>query len=313
MSVVRIATRASALALAQARSVAADLSRRLGLETELVRVQTTGDRTLGSLAKLGGKGLFVKEIEEALLTERADLAVHSAKDLPARLAPGLVLAAIPEREDPRDALVVRGEARCLDALPAGARVGTGSLRRAAQLLSLRPDLQVLPLRGNVDTRLRKLDAGEFDALVLACAGLVRLSLPDRIAERIPTTRLLPAVGQGALALQTRKDDPRAEQLAALEDVTAARVLAAERAFLDELDGDCNVPLAALAEVEADARIRVRGLVADPDGGRVLRSEAVGPVDEPEAPGRDAARHILEAGGGAILAALREGTAGAGEA
>jgi hydroxymethylbilane synthase len=304
MSVVRIATRRSPLALAQARLVAARVEERLRAKTELVPLETSGDRLRGALAARGGKGLFVKEIEEALLAGRADLAVHSAKDLPARSAQGLAIAAVPEREDPRDALVCRLEGGSLLDLPRRARVGTGSPRRSAQLLALRPDLQVVALRGNVETRLRKLEAEGLEALVLACAGLARLGLAGRIAERIPPEVMLPAVGQGALALQTRAGDPLAAELAVLADPGATAAFAAERAFLVRLEGDCNVPLAALAEASGAGRLRLRGLVAAPDGSRIARGEGEAPLAEASRAGALAAERVLDAGGAGILERLR---------
>ncbi len=314
MKRVRIATRGSALALAQSGVVARAVAEALGCETELVPIVTSGDRLADTpLARVGGKGLFVKEIEEALLDGRADLAVHSAKDLPAATAPGLVLAAFPVRGDPRDALVARelgaqllalpGGARLL-ALPRGARVGTGSARRSSQLLALRPDLVIVPLRGNVDTRLRRLFERELDAILLACAGLDRLGRGEAIHERIDPDVLLPAVGQGTLALQARVGDALAEQLRALDDGLTRARLAAERAFLAALEGDCNVPLAAYAEPLAGARLRLRALVASPDGRSVVRSEQSGLVSEAEALGRRAGSEVLANGGAEILARLR---------
>ena len=202
MSRLRIATRGSRLALAQSRAVARRIEERLGVESELVEVRTSGDRMQNvSLAKIGGKGLFTKEIEEALLGGRADIAIHSAKDLPVAIPPGLILAAFPERADPRDALIGRGPDTSLEALPRGARVGTGSVRRASQLLAVRPDLEIVPLRGNVETRLRKLEEEDLHVVILACAGLDRLGLGDRIHERLSPNLLLPSVGQGTLAIQ----------------------------------------------------------------------------------------------------------------
>jgi hydroxymethylbilane synthase len=255
---------------------------------------------------VGGKGLFVKELEEALLARRADLAVHSAKDLPARLPHGLVLAAFPERADPRDALVANGRFAALAALPSGARVGTGSARRAALLRALRPDLDVAPLRGNVTTRLERLDAGAFDAVVLACAGLDRLGLGGRVDERIDPGVLLPAVGQGILAIEARAGEPLAQDLGALGDPDAARAIAAERSFLARLQGDCNVPLAAFAEPLAPARLRLRGLVASPDGRRIVRGESEAEAGEPTALGSELAEKLLAQGAGEILSALRSG-------
>jgi hydroxymethylbilane synthase len=302
---IRIATRGSALALAQSGAVARALEAALGCETELVPLVTSGDRLAeASLAAVGGKGLFVKEIEEALLDRRADLAVHSAKDLPAQVHAGLALAAFPPRADARDALVSRAAGAKLLALPRGARVGTGSARRASQLRALRPDLEVVPLRGNVDTRLRRLVERELDAVLLACAGLERLQVSDVIQERIDPALVLPAVGQGTLALQTRAGDALEQAVRALDDATTRACLAAERAFLVALEGDCNVPLAALAEPSADGRLRLRGLVASPDGKALVRSEQWAEVAQAELAGRRAADDVRAGGGDAILAALR---------
>jgi hydroxymethylbilane synthase len=303
VSLVRIATRGSELALAQARAMAARVERALGVRSELVIVQTSGDRLQERpLQALGGKGLFVKEIEEALLERRADLAVHSAKDLPAATPPGLALVAWPERADPSDALVCRKRGGRLEALSRGARVGTGSVRRAAQLRALRPDLEVVPLRGNVPTRLRKLDELGLDAVLLASAGLLRLGLAERIDERLDPARFLPALAQGILALETRADDPLARELAALDDPEAACAAAAERSFLRRLEGDCAVPLAGLA-VREGGGVRMRGLVASLDGRRLARGEAVGAA--PAEVGAAAAEAALRHGGAAILAELRQ--------
>jgi len=302
---VRIATRGSALALAQSGAIARALASALGCETELVSITTSGDRLADAkLATVGGKGLFVKEIEEALLDGRADLAVHSAKDLPAGVTAGLVLAAFPPRADARDALVGRAPGATLRGLPRGARVGTGSARRTSQLLALRPDLELVPLRGNVDTRLRRLHERELDALVLACAGLERLGRADAIHERIDPGTLLPAVGQGVLALQTRAGDALERELRVLDDAAARSCLAAERAFLTALEGDCNVPLAAYAEPRSGGRLRLRALVASPDGRALVRSEQEGGAPDAAALGRRAADEVLANGGDAILARLR---------
>jgi hydroxymethylbilane synthase len=305
MATLRIATRASALALAQSRLVAGALERALAVRVELVPIRTTGDRVQHTpLAAIGGKGLFVKELEEALLAGKADLAVHSAKDLPATLAAGTVLAAFPERVDPRDALLGAQRGVRLAALPRGARVGTGSLRRRAQLLAARPDLEIVPLRGNVDTRLRKLEQEGLAAIVLACAGLERLGLAERIDERIDPATLLPAVGQGTLALQARSGEALAVDLLALDHAPTRAATLAERAFLERLAGDCNVPLAAHARPLAD-EVRLAGLLASPDGRRVLRAEARAPGGNPAEAGRRAAEAILEQGGGEILAELAQ--------
>jgi hydroxymethylbilane synthase len=303
VTALRIATRGSALALAQARWVAARIETELSQPTELLPIKTSGDRLQGiSLAEVGGKGLFVKEIEEAVLAGRADLAVHSAKDLPAAIAAGLALVAWPQREDPRDALVARERGARLKTLRPGARLGTGSVRRGAQLRALRPDLEVVPLRGNVTTRLQKLETEGLDAVVLACAGLVRLGLADRIDERISPEVVLPAVAQGTLAVEARADSALGRTLAALSDANAERSALAERAFLVRLQGDCNVPLAAFAEAIPGGLLRVRGLVSSTDGRTIVRGEARGA--DAVATGEAAAQQILAKGGDRVLAQLR---------
>lgn len=305
MRPVRIATRGSDLALTQSRVVAAAIRAKLGRPAELVVVTTSGDRIQDRpLASIGGKGLFVKEIQEALLEGRADVAVHSAKDLPARTPFELELVAFPPREDPRDALLTRPRGGRLESLPAGARVGTGSTRRTAQLRALRPDLEVVPLRGNVPTRIRRLEAGELDAVVLACAGLARLGLAARIDERIPAGRLLPAVGQGTLALEARRGDALGRELRALDDPDSATAARAERAFQARLGGDCTVPLACLAELGTPGRLRLRGFLGAPDGSRAIRAEREAPVADAERAGRELAEEILGRGGEAILRDLR---------
>jgi len=301
---VRIATRGSELALAQARYVEGRVREELGLDVELVIVKTSGDRLQEvSLSKLGGKGLFVKEIEEALLEGRADAAVHSAKDLPASLADGLALVAFPQREDPRDALVARTRGACVAELREGARVGTGSARRSAQLLAARPDLTIVPLRGNVPTRLAKLEREPLDAIVLACAGLDRLRRSAVISERIATDVLLPAVCQGTLAIETRADDEYATVLAAPDDSHVAVPAAAERAFLARLGGDCTTPMAVFAEWRSGA-LRVRGLLASARGEELLRAEQVGPGERAESLGRDVAESLLTQGGDVLLQAAQ---------
>ena len=301
-----IGTRGSPLAVAQSEWVAGALRGAAGgCAVRLQQIRTTGDRLAGMpLAEVGGKGLFVKEIEEALLAGRVDLAVHSLKDVPAELPAGLVLAAFPEREDPRDVLVSRTGAG-LDALPEGAVVGTGSLRRQAQLLDGRPDLKVVPIRGNVDTRLRKLDAGEMDAIVLAAAGLRRLGLMGRVTEFLATDRLIPAIGQGALALEVRERDLAGEPGAAartLDHGPTRAAVSAERAFLRRLGGDCKTPVAAHAEI-AGGRIALRAALASPDGTRVVRGQAAARLSDAEDLGRTLAEEILARGGRAILDAL----------
>jgi len=302
-----IGTRGSALALAQAEGVAAALRRaRPGITVRLERIRTAGDRLADApLGPAGGKGLFVKEIEEALLAGRVDLAVHSLKDLPADLPLGLALAAFPSREDPRDVLVARGGGS-LEALPEGAAVGTGSLRRQAQLLQLRPDLKVVPIRGNVDTRLRKLDAGEVEAILLAAAGLRRLGLEARITEYLPPDRMVPAIGQGALAIEVRERDlggALGEAVRALDHAETRAAVAAERAFLRALGGDCKTPVAAHATLAA-GRITLRGVVASWDGRQAARGEVAGPAPEGERLGATLAEDLLARGGRAILDALR---------
>jgi len=264
---MRVATRGSALARWQAERVVELLGARGGVEAELVLVETTGDRrTDVPLHSIGGTGVFVKEVQEAVLDGRADVAVHSAKDLPAVTPDGLVLAAIPERADARDALV----GSTLDALPTGAVVATGSVRRRAQLAALRPDLGFAELRGNMHTRLDQ--ASRYDAIVVAAAALDRLGLADRIAERLEPSVMLPQVAQGALAVECRADDADTlALLAAIEDVAVRRPVDAERAFLAELGGGCSLPVGAHASVVADSAIRIVGLLATPDGRSVVRA------------------------------------------
>ncbi|HEY2735330.1 MAG TPA: hydroxymethylbilane synthase [Polyangiales bacterium] len=271
---LRIATRRSALALAQSNWVANQLKvHRPDLEVEFIEVVTTGDRIQDvSLAAIGGKGLFVSEVEQVLLRGEAELAIHSLKDVPAELAPGLVLGAVPEREDARDVLVT-AEGLALDDLTAGAKVGTNSPRRSLQLRRQRDDLQYSMLRGNVDTRLRKLDSGAYDAIVLAAAGLRRLSLFDRPLWPIPVEISVPAVGQGALALEHRRDDERTRTLLAHIDHAPSRAFAlAERAFLAALGGDCHTPVAGHAQLlEEGRRVRFDGWVASHDGSDHIRA------------------------------------------
>jgi hydroxymethylbilane synthase len=275
-----VATRKSQLALTQTRAFVRDLVATCpDLEVAELLVTTTGDRIQDrSLAAIGGKGLFVKEIEEALLEQRADFAVHSMKDLPADLAPGLTIACVPERQDPRDAFVSAKAAR-LEDLGQGARVGTSSLRRAVQLHAARSDLEIVPLRGNVDTRLRRAEDGSFDAIVVACAGLERLGWADRITQRLAVTTCLPAVAQGALAIECRTDDPTMiGLLALLHHEQTALAVAAERGVMRTTGGSCQVPLAAHAVHTSDG-FWVRGLLADPAGERVQRAEIM--VTRPE--------------------------------
>ncbi len=308
MTRVRIATRGSDLALAQARTVAARIEAALGVATELVVLVTSGDRLQqGPLAAIGGKGLFVKEIEEALRDGRADVAVHSAKDLPSALLPGLALAACPERADPRDALVLRSGSGGLASLRAGARVGTGSARRAAQLRALRPDLEVVPLRGKVPPRIRPHESENLDAVILASAGLDRLGLAAHIAERLAPDDFLPALGQGTLALETRAADALTADLAALNDAAAMASLLAERAFLHRLEGDCNVPIAGLASPSGGI-VRFRGFVTLEDGSAFARGSATASLERAADAGLEAGERVLADGGVAILASLRAAAA-----
>jgi hydroxymethylbilane synthase len=302
---LRIATRQSPLALWQAGHVKALLERRHpGIEITLVPMTTSGDRLLGGplSGAGGGKGLFVKELEEALLEDRADLAVHSMKDVPARAAPGLGLAAFLPGEDPRDAFVAARHARLAD-LPRGAHVGTASLRRQAQVLAERPDLRVSPLRGNVGTRLSRLDEGRFDAVLLACAGLSRLGLGARITEALDVERFVPAIGQGVIGIECRQDDARTrERLAVLDDRTSAIRLAAERALNARLGGACTVPVAGHARLDGDT-VRLVGLVAAPDGRSLVRDRIEGPAARASALGSELAERLLARGGREILRAI----------
>lgn len=301
---LRIATRQSPLALWQAEHVAEGLRRHHpGLQVELVAMTTRGDKLLDApLAKVGGKGLFVKELETALLENEADIAVHSMKDVPMDFPEGLGLYCICEREDPRDAFVSNTYAN-LDALPAGSVVGTSSLRRQAQLLARRPDLNIHFLRGNVNTRLAKLDAGDYDAIILAAAGLIRLGFESRIAARIEVLDSLPAGGQGAVGIECRTDDAEIHQLlTVLHDQPTAWRVTAERALNKHLNGGCQVPIACYAELEGD-QLWLRGLVGQPDGGRLLRAEGRADVSEAETLGVRVAEALLEQGAAEILQAV----------
>ena len=301
MNSITIATRESPLALWQAHFVEAELKRHHpGIEVKLLGMTSRGDQLLDKpLYKVGGKGLFVKELETALLDERADIAVHSMKDVPMVLPPGLTLGVICEREDPRDALV--GVAS-FDDLPEGARLGTSSLRRSCQVMQRRPDLQIGFLRGNVNTRLAKLDAGEFDAIILACAGLKRLGFDDRIGAAIDEDFLLPAGGQGAVGIEYRETDSRvAELLAPLAHEETSRRVIAERTVVRRLDGGCDVPIASFAVAEGDS-LWLRARVGSPDGKTVIVSEARG--SEPEALGIEVADALIAKGAAEILKAAR---------
>ncbi|MFQ5774297.1 MAG: hydroxymethylbilane synthase [Kiloniellaceae bacterium] len=309
-ALLRLGTRGSPLALAQTREVRRRLAEarpELAGEdaVEIVVIKTTGDRVQErTLAEIGGKGLFTKEIEEALLDGRIDAAVHSMKDMPTWLPEGLGIAAILPREDPRDAFFSPHGASLAD-LPAGAVVGTASLRRQAQALLARPDLGVVPLRGNVETRLRKLSEGRVDATLLAVAGLRRLGMAARITAVLAPEEMLPAVAQGAIGVEARRDDARTHGwIAALNDAQSERRVAAERACLAALDGSCRTPIAALAETEdGGAALRLRALVCMPDGTRAHRAERRGPAREAERLGREAGEELRAAAGPAFFAAL----------
>jgi len=306
IELIRIATRESPLALWQAEFVRDELlSRYPHLTVELVGMTTKGDILLDMpLVKIGGKALFVKELEVAMLENRADIAVHSMKDVPMEFPDGLGLAVICEREDPTDAFV-SNQYESLDALPRGARVGTSSLRRQCQIRALRPDLVIGDLRGNVGTRLSKLDRGEFDAIILATAGLVRLKLQSRIAQRMDPVVSLPAGGQGAVGIETRTEDAELiELLAGLNDKDTADRVIAERAVNNRLKGGCQVPIACYALLEGE-QIYLRGLVGNPDGTTILRSEIRGPRADAEKLGIAVAEDLLAQGADEILSALYE--------
>ena len=297
---LRIATRKSPLALWQAHHVAGLLrARSLGTEVSVVELSTEGDRMLDSpLSRIGGKGLFVKEIEAALLDGRADLAVHSLKDVTSTFPPGLVLAAVPVREDPRDAWVSPRGLRFED-IPKGGRVGTSSLRRACQLRALRPDVEVVALRGNVGTRLRKTEELGLAGSILALAGIRRLELERRVTELLPPEVMLPAVGQGALALECAEGSAHRPLFESLEHRPTRIPIDAERAFLEMLEGGCTVPLAAHAILEGD-ELWVRALVGAPDGSVVVRAERRGPASRARALGRELAEELLRRGARALL-------------
>ena len=302
---VRIGTRGSKLALWQAEWVKSRLENlHPRLHVELTVIKTKGDKILDvPLAKVGGKGLFVKEIEEALLERRVDLAVHSMKDMPSEIPAGLCIGAVPQRETPVDALISR-EGQSLNELPGGAHIGTSSLRRSSQLLRIRPDVEIVPLRGNLDTRLRKLDEGQMEAIVLAGAGIRRLGLEARITQLLTPEIMLPAVGQGALCIETRvADDTIAPLVAPLEDTPTRIAVTAERAFLHRLEGGCQVPIAGHATLNED-RLALCGLVSDLKGETVFRETHVGPPTQAAAIGRNLAGTLLAQGAKAVLDSLQ---------
>jgi hydroxymethylbilane synthase len=307
MPKLRIGSRGSQLALWQANHISA-LLRARGHEVEIEIIHTTGDKiTDVPLAMVGtkgglGKGIFTKEIEEALAAGRVDLAVHSLKDLPTELPPGFEIAAITERQDPRDAFCSRKYAK-IENLPQGARLGTSSLRRQAQLKAIRPDLDIHPLRGNVDTRLRKLEQGEYDAIILAASGLKRLGKTELIKQIIPAEIMCPAAGQGALAIEVREGDSATRQhLEFLDDPTARAATTCERALLNRLGGGCQVPIGAFAEMR-NGKLHLEAIVADPDGSNILRESRDGNVNDPEKLGNDVGETLLRRGGDEILDAV----------
>jgi hydroxymethylbilane synthase len=299
---LRIGSRGSQLALWQANHISV-LLRARGEEVEIEIIHTTGDKiTDVSLAKVGTKGMFTKEIEEALAAGRVDLAVHSLKDLPTELPPGFEIAAITEREDPRDAFCSRLYS-AIETLPQRARVGTSSLRRQAQLKAIRPDLDIHPLRGNVDTRLRKLEQGEYEAIILAAAGLKRLGKTELIKQIIPPKVMCPAAGQGALAIEIRKGDSATRQhLEFLDDPAARAATICERALLNRLGGGCQVPIGALAEMR-NGKLHLEAVVADPDGSKVLRESRDGDPNDSEKLGNAVGKTLLSRGGDEILASV----------
>ena len=297
-----IGTRSSKLALWQAEYIADCLQKQYpDLVVELKHIATTGDKILDTpLAKIGGKGLFTKELETEMLAGDIDIAVHSLKDMPTQIPEGLTLAVITERFDPGDCLVSNTYGS-LAKLPQGARVGTSSLRRKAQLLHVRPDLTILDLRGNVNTRLRKLDDGEYDAIILAAAGLKRLGFGDRIQETIDPALCLPAVGQGALAIEARADDEEIlELIKFLQDDATRQSAAAERAFLASVEGGCQVPVGVYARKQTNGSLQVTAVIASVDGKTLLRDELVGDAIEADELGRKLAKKLLAVGGLAIM-------------
>ena len=299
---LRLGTRASSLAVWQAEWVAARL-RELGIEVELVHITTHGDTRSTPIGSLGAQGIFTKEIQQALLDRKVDLAVHSLKDLPTEPIDGLVLAAVPPRESNCDVLV-SPHAQNIDQLPAGARVGTGSARRRSQLLHQRSDLEVLEVRGNVETRLRKLDEGHYEALILAEAGLKRLGFAERIASAIPPQVMMPAVGQGALGLEARADDERTLAcLASLKDTAAHAAVTAERSMLHKLRGGCLAPVGAWGRVE-DGVLVLDGVVLSNDGDRRVAARAAEPLDQAEALGARVAVDLLSQGASELIETAR---------
>jgi hydroxymethylbilane synthase len=312
MGTLRLGTRGSELALYQARAVAALLAERAGAASDIVVIKTSGDRLAeASLAQIGGKRLFVKEIEDALLSGDVDFAVHSSKDMPVVLPDGLAIGAVLPREDARDAVVLPASAAMplhlddlIRALGREPRIGTSSIRRVAQLTRVFPGARFLPVRGNLGTRLRKLDSGEFDALVLAAAGLKRLGSANRISATLPVDACVPAPGQGIIAVEVRASDERMRtQAARIDESAAAIALRAERAVVARLGGGCQMPIGAYADVSNDT-VRLTAVVVSPDGARAARAAASGSVEQAEAIGADVADRLLSDGAGDILADIQ---------
>lgn len=302
---IRIGTRGSKLALWQASWVKSFLKKKFpSTPIELIIIKTQGDKILDvPLARVGGKGLFVKEIEQALLTRRIDIAVHSMKDMPADIPEGLCIGAIPERENPVDVFISRNGAEFKEQV-AGCVIGTSSLRRGAQLKHARPDIVIQPIRGNLDTRLKKLESENFDALVLAAAGVKRLNLEHKITEYLDPATMLPAIGQGALCIEIRNDDSTVgPMVAAMEHAPTRAVVTGERAFLKRLEGGCQVPIAGHGNISKN-KFRLIGLVADLDGSRIIKGEKSGPVESSETIGIDLAEELLARGADQILETLK---------
>ena len=301
MDKLRIGTRGSALALKQTQGVADSIAERYpDLTVEIIPIKTTGDKMQDvALAKIGGKGVFVKEIEEALLREDVDLAVHSLKDVPSEIPEALEIGIVPEREDPRDVLITRNN-RKIEELPPGARIGTGSLRRGMQLKHSDPGLEIVSIRGNIGTRIEKIEKERLDGVILAAAGLGRLGWKERISQLLPVERMIPAIGQGALALEMRRKDRVTKQkLLFLHHEPSYLAVAAERAFLKVFGGGCQLPIAAHARLR-DGELKVIGLIGSLDGARIIRNEITGPAAECESLGKELAETILRAGGREIL-------------
>ncbi|MFO8101243.1 MAG: hydroxymethylbilane synthase [Dehalococcoidia bacterium] len=297
---LRIGTRGSKLAVVQAESVRDRLvSLHPGIDFEIGKITTTGDRNTDvSLEQLGGEGVFVKELEDALLRDEIDLAVHSLKDMLTTIPDGLRLAAVPQRVDPRDVLL--SSAGNIAELPPKARIGTGSQRRAVQIREMRPDVEICDLRGNIDTRIRKAFSGELDGIVMAAAALIRLNMEDRITEYLPAEEFVPAVGQGALGIEIRADDAHTfEIVASLNDELSRRSVTAERAFLRAMGGGCRAPIAALGNIE-NGNIKLNGIVANPDGSKILRSSVEGDASAPEKLGEELAAGMIDMGARSLI-------------